>query len=55
MIGYVTLGTRNFAKATPFYDELMKEFGATRQIESPDRLILWGTAKFANAWPDQAL
>ncbi len=34
MIGYVTLGTNNKAKAEKFYDELLKELGAKRFMET---------------------
>ena len=34
MIGYVTLGTNNKAKAVKFYDELFKEIGAGRFMET---------------------
>ena len=43
MLGYITLGTNNLAQAAEYYDELLKEFGATRQIEFANRLISWGT------------
>ncbi len=42
MIGYVTLGTNDIARATRFYDELLKELGAGRAMES-DRFIAWAT------------
>src|SRR3989338_1947617 len=34
MIGYVTLGTNNKAKAEKFYDELLKEIGGKRFMET---------------------
>ena len=34
MIGYVTLGTNNKAKAEEFYDELLKEIGGKRFMET---------------------
>jgi len=34
MIGYVTLGTNNKERAEKFYDELMKEIGAGRVLET---------------------
>jgi len=43
MIGYVTLGTNDLARAAAFYDALLAEIGAKRQWES-DRGIAWGTA-----------
>ena len=42
MIGYVTLGTKDIARAGQFYDALLGEFGATRFIDS-DRAIAWQT------------
>jgi predicted lactoylglutathione lyase len=41
MIGYVTLGTNDFAKAGAFYDALLGEIGAQR-VMANDRMILWG-------------
>ncbi len=40
MIGYVTLGTNDIARAATFYDELLKELGATRGMES-DSFVAW--------------
>jgi len=34
MIGYVTLGTNNKKRAEKFYDELLKEIGAGRMMET---------------------
>ena len=34
MIGYVTLGTNNKARAEKFYDELLKEIGGKRFMET---------------------
>jgi len=42
MIGYVTLGTNDLAKAKAFYDALLGELGA-RQVMANDRMIIWGT------------
>ena len=42
MIGYVTIGTNDFARACAFYDTLLGEMGAKRFMEM-DRLIIWGT------------
>jgi predicted lactoylglutathione lyase len=42
MIGYVTLGTNDLAKAAAFYDALLAEIGAKRLMET-DRYIFWGT------------
>lgn len=42
MIGYVTLGTNDLARAAKFYDTLLGEIGAKRAMES-DRFINWST------------
>jgi catechol 2,3-dioxygenase-like lactoylglutathione lyase family enzyme len=42
MIGYVTLGTSDLARAAKFYDALLAEIGAGRFMES-ERFIAWGT------------
>jgi predicted lactoylglutathione lyase len=41
MIGYVTMGTNDFAKAAVFYDAIAAEMGGKRAMEN-DHLILWG-------------
>jgi len=41
MIGYVTLGTNDLVRAGSFYDALLGELGATRQMEL-ERCIFWG-------------
>ena len=41
MIGYTTLGTNDLPRATAFYDALLAEMGAKRQLEL-ERVILWG-------------
>ncbi|NOX52660.1 MAG: VOC family protein [Gammaproteobacteria bacterium] len=41
MIGYITLGTNDLARAADFYDELMVEFGASRVI-TDERMVGWG-------------
>ena len=41
MIGYVTLGTNDLAKAAPFYDALAAELGVQRMMEF-DTFIAWG-------------
>ncbi len=46
MIGYVTLGTNDLARAAKFYDTLLAEIGAKRVMES-DRFIAWGTSQEA--------
>ena len=43
MIGYVTLGTNDFAKAGAFYDTVLGEIGA-RRVMASDRMILWGNS-----------
>jgi predicted lactoylglutathione lyase len=43
MIGYVTLGTNDMARAAAFYDALLAEVGAKRIMEY-DRGIVWGVS-----------
>ena len=43
MIGYVTLGTNDIARAAKFYDALLAEIGARRIMEG-DNFIAWGAA-----------
>ncbi len=43
MIGYVTLGTNDMARAARFYDELLAVMGAKRLMEM-DTFIAWGVA-----------
>jgi len=43
MIGYVTFGTNDLARAARFYDALLSEFGAKRAMEM-DSFIAWATA-----------
>jgi predicted lactoylglutathione lyase len=43
MIGYVTLGTNDLARAAAFYDTLLAEIGAKRQMEFPTGIV-WGTS-----------
>jgi catechol 2,3-dioxygenase-like lactoylglutathione lyase family enzyme len=43
MIGYVTLGTNDFARAAAFYDALLAELGAKRAMEMPT-FIAWAAA-----------
>jgi len=40
MIGYVTLGTNDMARAVAFYDALLVELGAKRFMET-ERTIAW--------------
>jgi predicted lactoylglutathione lyase len=42
MIGYVTLGTNDLARAARFYDALLAEFGAKRAMEM-ETFIAWAT------------
>jgi len=42
MIGYVTLGTGNLARAAQFYDAIAAELGTSRMF-STDTAIAWGT------------
>lgn len=42
MIGYVTLGTSDLARAAKFYDAIAAEMGTGRMMEF-DTLIAWGT------------
>jgi predicted lactoylglutathione lyase len=42
MIGYVTLGTNDMARAAAFYDALLAELGAKRAMEM-DTFIAWAT------------
>jgi len=42
MIGYVTLGTNDLARAAAFYDALLAEIGAKRVMEN-ERMIAWCT------------
>ena len=41
MIGYVTLGTSDLARAARFYDAIARELGVGRMMET-DRFIAWG-------------
>ena len=45
MIGYVTVGTPDMARAAAFYDALFAPLGAKRFMEIGERLILWGVAR----------
>jgi catechol 2,3-dioxygenase-like lactoylglutathione lyase family enzyme len=44
MIGYVTIGTNDLARAGKFYDELLGMLGAKRAMES-ERYIGWGAGQ----------
>jgi predicted lactoylglutathione lyase len=41
MIGYVTLGTNDMARAGRFYDDLLSVVGAKRTMET-EKFIAWG-------------
>ena len=43
MIGYVTLGTNNKPRAEKFYDELLKEIGAKRFLET-EQFTAWSVS-----------
>jgi len=43
MIGYVTLGTNDLAKAAAYYDELFGTIGAGRFMEQENYFIAWAT------------
>lgn len=40
MIGYVTIGTNDLARATSFYDALLGEIGAKRMMEN-EQFVAW--------------
>ena len=42
MVGYVTLGTNDFARAAKFYDALFADYGGKR-IFDMETFIAWGT------------
>ena len=44
MIGYVTLGTNDLARASAYYDAFLGDIGATRTLEL-ERLVAWGTGE----------
>lgn len=41
MIGYVTVGTNDLARAVAFYDSLFASLGGTRVFED-ERMVAWG-------------
>ena len=43
MIGYITIGTNDIARAARFYDELLGTIGAKRMMDT-DSFIAWTTA-----------
>jgi predicted lactoylglutathione lyase len=44
MIGYVTLGTNDLARAAKFYDALFAEIGGKRYMEN-ERLVSWSAGE----------
>jgi catechol 2,3-dioxygenase-like lactoylglutathione lyase family enzyme len=44
MIGYVTIGTNDLARARAFYEEVLAELGA-KQLYVTDSMAAWGTSK----------
>ena len=44
MIGYVTLGTNDIAKARDFYDALFATIGVGRLMEFGENFTMWGKA-----------
>ena len=44
MIGYVSVGTNDFERARAFYDALMAELGAKRQMDY-DTFVSWSQGK----------
>ena len=44
MIGYVTLGTNDLARASAYYDALLGEIGGARALEL-ERLVSWSTGE----------
>ena len=51
--GYVTLGTRNLARAQRFYDLIAQEIGVRRSIEAGD-MVAWGLPGFGLAVSESA-
>ena len=45
MIGYVTVGTNDVARASRFYDALFAPIGGKRVMQIEERFILWGIAR----------
>ncbi len=44
MLAYVTLGTKDLARAAAFYDAVLAEIDAKRIMEAPDYFIAWGNS-----------
>ncbi|MEZ6028460.1 MAG: VOC family protein [Hyphomonadaceae bacterium] len=51
--GYVTLGTRNIARAQRFYDLIAHEIGVRRSVEA-DNVVAWGLPGFGLAVSEAA-
>lgn len=47
---YVTLGTNDFGKAKPFYDQLMAALGGALKIEIPDRALSYALPDGGSIW-----
>ncbi len=45
MLAYVTLGTRDLARAAAFYDAVLAELGGKRSMEEPDYFIAWDSTE----------
>ena len=45
MLAYVTLGTRNLARAAAFYDAVLAVIDGKRVMEEPDYYIAWGNSE----------
>lgn len=44
MIGYVTIGTNDLARAAAFYDALLAELGAKRMMEN-EQFVAWSVTR----------
>ena len=51
MIGYVTVGTNDIAKAAAFYDELFALLGANRFMDFGDSFVTWAASPTRPALP----
>ncbi|KAF1711215.1 glyoxalase [Pseudoxanthomonas kalamensis DSM 18571] len=45
MLAYVTLGTRDLARAAAFYDQVLAVIGGKRMMEEPDYFIAWANSE----------
>jgi catechol 2,3-dioxygenase-like lactoylglutathione lyase family enzyme len=48
MLGYATVGTRDLARAKPFFDEVLAPLGLRRVFEN-ERICYWGASSFDRA------